>query len=279
MISSIKDICSPDDPDILLYRTLKKPLTHRRQGVFIVEGDKVVRHFLQSSLTAVSVLLTNFQLDLFRSALEQRSESINVFLASAQLLKEIVGFRYHQGIMAAGIVPENISLQSVALQTAPPRLFVALDRLESAENTGVIVRNCAAYGAQALLIGPDSTDPYLRRAVRNSMGAIFILPVVYASDLPTQLKYLRDEHDFCIIAAHPREESVPLQNADLRKNLCIVFGNEGVGISDAVLNQCDMQVQIPMSQGIDSLNVASSSAVFLYETLRQRSGNEQQTVA
>jgi TrmH family RNA methyltransferase len=270
MIELIKEISSLDEPEIEIYRTLKRPQQHREQGFFVVEGDKVVNRFLQSNLRAVSVLVVSDLLDFYYPLIEKRPEKINIYTTSAPLLKAIVGFRYHQGIMAVGLVPQPRSLEQILSVLIEPAIFVALDRLESAENTGVIVRNCVANGVQALIIGENSTDPFLRRAVRNSMGTLFNLPVIYSEKLTTTLGQLRNSHNFQIIAAHPRTQSQNIFSVDLCKNSCIVLGNEGVGISSDVLSQCDIEACIPMVSSVDSLNVACASAVILYEVTRQR---------
>ena len=105
MITEIKKVSSLNEPGVSLYRTLKKPLSHREQGVFIVEGDKVVERFFESGLTVISVLLIDDKLEVFKDILDRKQENIDVYLVSPEFLKEIVGFRYHQGIMAAGLVP------------------------------------------------------------------------------------------------------------------------------------------------------------------------------
>lgn len=273
MIELIKEIPSLDSPEIEIYRTLKKPQHHRDQGLFVVEGDKVVNRFLQSDLCVVSVLIVSDLLDFYYPIIEKRPEKINIYTSSVSLLQTIVGFKYHQGIMAVGIIPQPRSLEQILATLTEPAIFVALDRLESAENTGVIVRNCAANGAQALIVGNRSTDPFLRRAVRNSMGTLFNLPVIYSENLATTLAQLRYSHNFQIVAAHPKAQSQNLFSVDLCKNCCIVLGNEGVGIDPDILNLCDIQVRIPMVSNIDSLNVACASAVILYEATRQRYRN------
>ncbi len=271
MIEQIKEISSLDIPEIEMYRTLKQPQQHRDEGFFVVEGDKVVNKFLQSDLRVVSVLLVSDLLDFYYPIIEKRPEKINIYTTSASLLKAIVGFRYHQGIMAIGIIPQPHSVEQILAAPTEPAIFVALDRLESAENTGIIVRNCAANGVQALIVGERSTDPFLRRAIRNSMGTLFNLPVIYSEKLTTTLVQLQQcSHHFQIIAAHPRAESQNIFSVDLCKNSCIVLGNEGVGISPDVLNQCDIEVRIPIASNVDSLNVACASAVILYEATRQR---------
>lgn len=270
MIELIKEISSFDAPEIEIYRTLKRPQQHKEQGFFVVEGDKVVNRFLQSDLRVVSVLVVSELLDFYLPLIEKKTEKINIYTTSAPLLKTIVGYRYHQGIMAVGIIPQSRSLEQILSSSNEPALFVALDRLESAENTGVIVRNCAANGVQALIVGERSTDPFLRRSVRNSMGTLFKLPIIYSDKLTSTLAQLRNSHNFQIIAAHPRAESLNIFSVDLCKNSCIVLGNEGAGISPDILSQCDIEVRIPMVSSVDSLNVACASAVILYEATRQR---------
>lgn len=171
--------------------------------------------------------------------------------------------------MAVGLVPQSPEIKAV-LSKKDEHLFVAVDKLESAENTGVIVRNCAAFGVDAFITGETSTDPYLRRSVRNSMGTVFKLPVLYSQNLPRTLLDLKNKHGFTIIAAHPRQDSIPLYDMECRGNICIVLGNEGLGICAEVLKVCDLMVTIPMISGIDSLNVACANAVMLYEIIRRK---------
>ena len=150
-----------------------------------------------------------------------------------------------------------------------PHLLAALDGLVSAENVGVIVRNCAAFGVDALLVGETSSSPYLRRAVRNSMGTVFSLPICHVNDLADALTTLKDSYGTRIVAAHPHERST-IHTTPLTGNMCIVLGNEGDGLSPNILDVCTDRVAIPMMNGTDSLNVGSASAVFLYEARRQR---------
>jgi TrmH family RNA methyltransferase len=158
-----------------------------------------------------------------------------------------------------------------------------VDGLTSAENIGLLVRNCAAFGTQGLIVGETCTSPFLRRAVRNSMGTIFQLPIVElglanAADRTAQrnaptlvqaLHTLRAQGVRCV-AAHPHTDRRTLYQADFSGDSCLVFGSEGNGISPAVLAACDEAVAIPMPPKIDSLNVGAAAAVFLYEASRQR---------
>src|SRR5208283_720309 len=126
----------------------------------------------------VSVLLPEKHLDGFRPLLEARRENLNVYLADKKLLEQLIGFSMFQGVLAVGKIPPPVSLDDILLKSQKPLLLVAIDALANAENLGALVRNCVAFGVQALLVGETSSSPFLRRAVRNSMGTIFQLPVI-----------------------------------------------------------------------------------------------------
>ena len=270
MIASIIDVESLDQPGLEPYRTLRRTMEHFRQGIFVVEGNKVVIRFLASDLEVVSILLTDEWLSVCRHDLERRPEPVAVYRSSGRLVKSIVGFNYHQGIMAVGRVPPKITLEKACGLSASPRLFVALDHISNTENAGVILRNCAACGVQAIISGETSVDPYLRRSVRNSMGAVFRIPVVCSDNLADTLARLRGEYGFSIIAAHLRPQSVSMHEVDFTKDCCVVLGNEQHGVSEEAVAQCDTITAIPMHAGVDSFNVGCASAIMLYEAFRQR---------
>lgn len=264
-MKKVQEISNLTLPGLEPYRTLRRPETHIQQGIFVAEGEKVVRRLMESGLTIVSMLMTP---EWFHE-LKPPYTGISVYVASKNLLESIVGFRLHQGIMAVAKVPEQEPWNDLVTRLQQPYLFVALDGLNHAENVGVVVRNCSAFGVQAILVGKTSSHPYLRRAVRNSMGAIFSLPVYSAEDLPQTLTSLKQDHHMAIIGADPNA-SESIHQTELTGNVCIVFGNEDVGISAEVQDVCTARVAIPMNNGTDSLNVASASAVFLHEISRQR---------
>lgn len=267
IITEVHDLT---DASLEPYRTLRRPLEHQEQGIFVAEGEKVVRRLLESGLPVHSVLLTPEWLEMYRSHLSENKSSIQVFVAPKELVESIVGFNLHQGIMAVARIPEPATLEGLLAKSPSPYIFAAIDGLTNAENLGVLVRNCAAFGVQGLLVGETSSSPYLRRAVRNSMGAVFAMPVVPLTDLAETLRHLRSTHGIRSIAAHPHTDRGSFYETDFSQSCCIVFGSEGEGISLRVLEACDNAVAIPMHHGVDSLNVASASAVFLAEVQRQR---------
>jgi tRNA G18 (ribose-2'-O)-methylase SpoU len=266
----LRTIDDLDAPALRHFRTLRRPEEHLREGLFIAEGEKVAARLFRSGLEVVSVLLTPDWLEVHRSALEQLLPGMEVFVAPKGLLQTIVGFPLHQGIMALARVPPARGMDEILAASPQPWLLAALDGLANAENVGVLVRNAAAFGVTAMAVGETSSSPYLRRAVRNSMGTIFHMPVVQSAYLPSMLEDLREEHGVRVIAADARSDAQPLYSCDLRGDVCIVFGSEGAGLRQQVLDRCQERVVIPMVEGVDSLNVASASAAVLYEAVRQR---------
>jgi tRNA G18 (ribose-2'-O)-methylase SpoU len=281
----IEKIFSLDLSELAPYHTMRRSAEHEAQGIFIAEGEKVTRRLLESRFTVVSVVLPEKWLEDFRPLLEARPEEFTVYLAEKELLESITGFSLFQGVLAVGKIPPIGSLHDILSKSQQPKLLVAVDELANAENLGALVRNCVAFGVQALLVGETCSSPYLRRSVRNSMGTIFQLPIwevkmaneavrVRRDDPPRfslaqTLRELRARGIRCI-AAHPRAGGKTLSQANFSGDCCIVFGSEGNGISKSVLDACDGCVAIPMANEVDSLNVGAAAAVFLYEVHRQR---------
>ncbi len=265
-----REIKSFDLPELQPYRTMRRQHEHREQGIFVAEGEKVVRRLLESKFSVVSVLLPEKWLGELGPLLQARPEEIQVFVAEKALLETLTGFSMYQGLLAVGKVPALPTLAEIIAHSPRPRLLAAADGLSSAENLGALVRNCAAFSAQALIVGETCSSPFLRRAVRSSMGTIFQLPIVETASLVPALRDLRERGIRCI-AAHPHVEGQTLSQVDFVGDCCIVFGSEGCGISPAVLAACEEAAAIPMPETVDSLNVGSAAAVFLYEANRQRS--------
>lgn len=265
---NVRNIEDFEQPELQPYRTMRRQMEHRQNGIFVAEGEKVVRRLIESRFTVVSVLLPAKWLADLRPQLDRRPENIDVFVAEKKLLETLTGFSMYQGLLAVGRVPPQPSLDSVLSAAPRPWLLAAVDGLSSAENIGAVVRNCAAFSAGALLVNETSSSPFLRRAVRSSMGTVFELPILETKNLVHELAGLKSRGIRCI-AAHPHGDDHPLSRADLRKDCCIVFGSEGYGISLEVLAACDDAVAVPMPPQVDSLNVASAAAVFLYEAARQ----------
>jgi tRNA G18 (ribose-2'-O)-methylase SpoU len=265
----VQTLESLDLPELQPYRTMRRQEEHKEQGIFVAEGEKVVRRLLESKLCVISLLLPEKWLADLRPLLEGRREEIQVFVAEKRMLETLTGFSMYQGLLALGKIPPADSVDTILARSPKPRLLAAVDGLSSAENLGALVRNCAGLNAHGLIVGETSCSPFLRRAVRSSMGAIFHLPFAQVTSLGEALRHL-SQHGIRCVAAHPHVEGRMLSQAELAGDCCIVLGSEGHGISPAVLAVCAEAVAIPMPKAVDSLNVGSAAAVFLYEANRQR---------
>jgi tRNA G18 (ribose-2'-O)-methylase SpoU len=249
------------------YRTLKRQPEHRREGIFVAEGPTVVERLLASGLGVVSVLATERWLERLGALLD----GITVYVATDEIVERITGFAYHQGVMAVGRMPPEPDLADVIGRAGPRAALVALDGLGSSENVGVLVRAASALGAAAVVAGGTSASPFLRRAVRASMGGAFFVPVAHERDLAAALRRLEAARGVRAVAAVARG-GTPLPAYRFAPRSCIVLGHEFEGVSPEVLAACADRVTIPMTSDLDSLNVATAAAVLLFEAARQAAG-------
>lgn len=262
------EITSLEAPGLAPYRTLRRPVEHEREGIFVAEGGHVVRRLLTSPLEVLSVLATPEWFETLSCELDRRGTEMTVYIACRHVLESVVGFALHQGVMAVGRIPPRPDLVPLVAAARRPRLVVALDGVTNPENVGVIVRTAAGFGAVAVVAGETAASPWLRRAVRNSMGAVLGLAARRVDDLGATLDVLRRDCGLRLVAAALGGR--PVWEAELAGDCCVVLGHEGYGLRPLVQAVCDEVVAIPMPPGVDSLNVASAAAVVLYEVRRQQ---------
>lgn len=264
----MEEITDIEDPRVKLYRSLRyTPKSHTDAGVFIAEGEKPVVRLLKSNLRihsifAVKEFFENYKELIFTKGIEEK----NLFFSRKELMEQIVGFHLHSGIMAIGYQPDDVELDKFS------DIVVGLNCINNSENVGLIVRNCKAFGVNSLLVDEHSTSPFLRRAVRVSMGNVFEMNVRHSKNLVYELRKLK-ELGFAIVGAEVYKESTKLWEYKFPKKVVVLFGNESNGLGNYVIDICDDIVQIPISSTVDSLNVGVSVGILLYELNRQR--NEQ----
>ncbi len=258
-----------DLPELAPYLTMRRMEEHRKEGLFVAEGDKVVHRLIRSHFGIQSLLVLPERSAEFQEALLIRNETVPVYVAAKHVLEDLTGYAMYQGVLAIGLVPPSAELAGLIAASMPAPLFAALEGIANSENVGALVRSAAAFGLDGLIVGETCCSPYLRRAVRNSMGGIFKLSVVESCNLMDSLRLLKSCGIQCV-AAHPGARTKPLEEVDLKLGTCLVLGNEGGGLTEATLDLCDCHASIPMSNGIDSLNVAGAAAVGFYEADRQR---------
>ena len=269
-------IDSIDDRLLEPYRNLKFTSEMRRARLFVAEGDKLVRRLLLSRFRVHSVLAGKQFLAV--GGLEIPSD-VPTLVAPDALLREIVGFKFHRGVLACGVRDREQGLSSVIdriLTTAPslpqnrgsaadPRatVVVCID-IQDPTNLGTILRTAEAFGVSAVVLGGDCADPFSRRVLRVSMGAPFQLPLVQSDDIATDLATLRERWRMTLIAAVASAAGQPLEQVDRPSRLAILLGNESRGLSDEWMELCDRRVTIPMNPQADSLNVAVATGILLY---------------
>ncbi len=237
-------VTDPADPRLEDYRALKERHLDRK---FVAESEVVVRKLLASGLRVHSMLLTAPRL----RALEPIAGDFPVYVVPQEVMDGVAGFHVHRGCLAIGERPTPVVGQ--------PRTVVALEDLVAVDNLGAIVRNAAGFGVDAILLSPRCADPFYRKAIRVSAGAVFNLPIVRATRWPDDLLALR----LPIIGAVLDTDAVPLASYAAPERWALLLGAEGPGLSAETKRMCDARVTIPMTKA-DSLNVATASAVFLY---------------
>ena len=198
----IQKITSLDLPELAPYRTMRRPLEHETAGHLRGRGRKGRAPAARKPFCSRLRLLPEKIWMNFRPLLEARPENLTVYLADKKMLEKLIGFSMYQGELAVGKIPPPVTLDDILSkkpETPAPR---GRRRADNAENLGALVRNCVAFGVQALIVGETSSSPFLRRAVRNSMGTILQLPVV-------ELAKLGQRHRFTDQTAHHRPERWP----------------------------------------------------------------------
>ncbi len=267
-IGSVRPVADFEAESLHCYRTLRHSGEHWQRGLFVAEGEKVVPRLLESDLEVVSVLASKEWFERLKSALESRPESIAVEILNKAGIERLTGRTCYQPVKAIGRVPASVPLDQLLDRSQGPRLLVGLEGLSNADNVGAVVRNCAALGVAGVIADTTCSSPYLRRAVHASMGTVFQVPVLDSCALPEVLPEIRAA-GFSVVAADPGEAAGRLGEVSWPEAVCLVLGSEGLGLSDKILAGCDQRVALPMAPGVDSLNVACASAVFLYEIQRR----------
>lgn len=252
-------VSAADDPRLADYRQLKEQALKEASGKFIAESEPVVRKLLASPLDVHSLLVTPLHHQNLRGELRA---GVPVYVAEQAVLDQVAGFHVHRGCLAVGRRPQ------AAVIPATARTVVVLEDLVDVDNVGALVRHSAAFGADAVLLSPRAADPFYRKAIRVSMGAVFAIPIVRAQSWPGDLAGLR-ARGFSIVGTVLDRDATPLAALSWPERVALVFGSEGPGLSTAAREVCDARVTIPMIHA-DSLNVATAGAIFLYARNSQR---------
>ncbi|MDO8310274.1 MAG: RNA methyltransferase [Actinomycetota bacterium] len=259
-------VADPTDPRLADYRGLTDVALRSRKepesGLFMAESIEVIRRAADAGISARSMLMAERWLESMADVIERLGPDLSVFVADADVLRSITGFHLHRGAIAAMRRPV---LREVADVVAGARRVVVLEDIVDHTNVGAIFRSVAGLGADAVLVSPRCADPLYRRSVRVSMGTVFQVPWTRLPDWPGGLDTLRGL-GFTIAALALEADATTLDSfaSDPPDRVALVLGAEGDGLSRRAVQASDVVVRVPMSGGVDSLNVAAASAVALW---------------
>lgn len=265
---SVIRLTSLDHPGAGIYSALtEKQLRNRldpRRGIFIAESPKVIHVALNAGCEPVSLLCEERHVDGDAAGIIARCPGIPVFTGTRQLLAGLTGYTLTRGVLCAMRRPLPPSVEDTVRDA---RRVVVIDGVTDTTNIGAIFRSAAALGIDAVLLTPDTCDPLNRRAVRVSMGSVFLVPWAWLAEPVSSLRVL----GLTTAAMALSEKSLPLDAPELKKidRLAIIMGTEGDGLPHDTIREADYVVRIPMSHNVDSLNVAAAAAVAFWE-LRPR---------
>lgn len=262
-------VTDPADPAVAPFRAIKERDLVGREGLFIAEGETVLRAFVRDAPErVVSLLIDPKRQDKLADVFAGLPKGVPVCLADQAVLDAIAGFHLHRGVLAVGRKPEPV--EASALLAALPQRAVALVLcgIANHDNMGGIYRNAAAFGADAVILDADCCDPLYRKAIRVSVGAVLSVPTARLRR-GEDIAGLLERSGFEVLALSPsaRETLARLEPAP---RTAVLLGAEGPGLSAEVLARA-RAVGIPMANGFDSLNVATTSGIVLHH-LRFRQG-------
>lgn len=261
-------VASLDDPRVAAYRLIGNHRALEAAGLFVVEGRLVAARLLALSAfpgrwagAVQSLLVSPAALNQMRDVVESHP-GVPVFVAPQHVMNAIVGFNIHRGCLGLARRPAVSLVTDEVIREA--QCVVALDGVNNPDNVGGIFRSAAALGSDLVALGPSCADPLYRKSVRTSMGATLALPYARAEPWLDALGCLK-RHGFVVAALTPRADACPLQHWHRdRRKVAFVAGAEGLGLSVETLGAADIQLTIPMTSRVDSLNVHTAVAIALY---------------
>jgi tRNA G18 (ribose-2'-O)-methylase SpoU len=243
-----------DDYRDLRDVTLRTSL-EAEHGLFIAEGEKVIRRALAAGCRPRSLLMAPRWVDSLIDVLH--GVDAPIFVADEALVESVSGFHVHRGALASF---ERRALPSVGELLDGARRIIVLEDINDHTNVGAIFRNAAAFGMDAVLLSPRCADPLYRRSIKVSMGAVFSVAWTRIDDWYAGPDLLRDA-GFQVLALTPADDAVSIGAVTLGGRVALLLGSEGHGLSPRWLQAANERVHIPMSGDVDSLNVAAASAI------------------
>ena len=265
-MGSVIEIKSLEQPEVQVFSKLTEAQLRNRlnaeQGMFIAESPKVIRVALSAGYEPTALLCERKHISGDAADIVARCQDIPVYTGERELLSQLTGYTLTRGVLCAMRRPKP---KTVAEVCRDARRIVVIDGVVDTTNIGAIFRSAAALGIDAVLLTPTSCDPLNRRAVRVSMGSVFLVPWTWLDTYSTL-------HDlgFKTAAMALTDDSISLDDPRLKaeERLAIIMGTEGDGLPQQTIAEADYVVRIPMKHQVDSLNVAAAAAVAFWELTR-----------
>lgn len=258
-------------PELDVYARLREvQLLNRQdpeQGIFIAESPRVIERALDAGCVPLSFLVEKKHMEQEARTLMERCPESPFYTAEFDVLTQITGYKLTRGMLCAMRRPKPLSVEEVCAGT---HRIAILENVVNPTNVGAIFRSAAALNMDAVLLTPDCSDPLYRRSIRVSMGTVFQIPWTYFPEdasWPEEGMKLLKESGFKTVSMALRNDSVEINDPVLHaeERLAVILGTEGEGLASTTIADSDYTVKIPMSHGVDSLNVAAASAVAFWE--------------
>ena len=250
-----------DDSRLDIFRNLKTKNAVRDARLFVAEGATVVERMLRSPLEVHSVLVSDRK---FATCASFLRPDVRVFRLRSELADELVGFHFHCGVMASAVRPA-VPDPDQWIPAKGPSMIIAADCVVDPENAGALIRIASAFGAEGVIFGKGSADPFSRRVLRVSMGNVLFMPIVETDNLPSMLSDLSGPRRFSVCGTVLDRHAIALDAFRFSERTVLVFGNEYDGISAEVQSVLTNRLTISMLNGTDSLNVAISAGIFCHQ--------------
>ena len=275
-MANIIEITTFEDPRLDVYARLTEAQLLNRfepaKGMFIAESPKVIQRALDAGCKPVSLLMERKDIDGQAAEIIAQCGDIPLFTADRDVLCQLTGFQLTRGVLCAMLRPKLPTVEEICKDA---KRIVILENVMNPTNVGAIFRSAAALHMDAILLTPGCSNPLYRRSARVSMGTVFQIPWTFIGEETTDWPHPGMERleamGFKTAAMALRDDSVSIDDPDLlaEERLAIVLGSEGDGLVDKTIADCDYTVKIPMSHGVDSLNVAAASAVAFWQLGRR----------
>lgn len=265
---AIIEITSLQHPGVEIFATLTEAQLRNRiepeKGIFIAESPKVINVALNAGYEPLAILCEQKHITGDAASIIERFPDIPIYTGSRELLTSLTGYTLTRGVLCAMKRPQPLSVEDVCNNA---QRIVVIDGVVDTTNIGAIFRSAAALGIDAVLLTPSSCDPLNRRAIRVSMGSVFLVPWTWIDGSLNRLK----EIGFRTVAMALSDNSISIDDPSLsaEPRLAIIMGTEGDGLAKETISDADYVVRIPMFHNVDSLNVAAASAIAFWQLRKE----------